>query len=85
MTRVQAINTLKEGAAMSALDEAINDIRDHQSIWGHTNSAEEDAFNREILGALIDLQVRSVERAVRLGEAMSCRLKHEQSIQKEAA
>lgn len=75
MNRAQCINTLKEGAAMSAIDAAIEEIRNEQQLWGRLNHPEEDAFTREILGTLIELQVRSVERAVRLGEAMNCRLR----------
>ncbi len=82
MNRVQCINTLKEGAALSAVDAAIEAIRDHQERWGHVNEPEEDAFARAILGSLIELQVRSVEQSIRLGEAMCQRLA---AAEKEAA
>lgn len=71
--RAEAINTLKEGAALSAVDAAIETIRDHRERWASTYEPEEDAFTREILGTLIELQVRSVEMAVKLGDAMARR------------
>lgn len=78
MNRVQCINILKEGSALSAVDSAIEVIREHQERWGHVNEPEEDAFTRSILGSLIELQVRSVEQSIRLGDAMCRRLRSEQ-------
>lgn len=73
MSRLSCIAMLKDGAAMSALDDAIEAIRSHQERWGHVNEPEETAFTLGILGALIELQVNSVEAAVRLGETMKQR------------
>mgnify|MGYP001179313471 CR=1 FL=1 len=74
MNRIRAITTLKDSVGPTAVDAAIEAIRDYRERWGLTAEPEEDALTREILGTLIDLQVRSVERSVRLGEAMSRRL-----------
>lgn len=75
MNRAQCITTLKDSVGPTAIDAAIEAIRDHRERWGAIAEPEEDALTREILGTLIELQVRSVERAVRLGEAMNCRLR----------
>lgn len=74
MNRIRAITALKDSVGPTAIDAAIEAIRDHRERWGSTCEPEEDALTREILGTLIDLQVRSVTSAVRLGEAMSRRL-----------
>ena len=74
MNRIRAITALKDSVGPTAIDAAIEAIRDYRERWGLTAEPEEDALTREILGTLIDLEVRSVERAVRLGEAMSRRL-----------
>lgn len=75
MNRIRAITALKDSVGPTAVDAAIEAIRDFRERWGPTCEPEEDALTREILGTLIELQVRSVERAVRLGEAMNCRLR----------
>lgn len=74
MNRIRAITALKDSVGPTAVDAAIEAIRDYRERRGASAEPEEDALTREILGTLIDLQVRSVERAVRLGEAMSRRL-----------
>lgn len=75
LNRLQCITLLKGGAAPSAVDDAIEAIRAHQERWGQCAEPEEDALTREILGTLIDLQIRAVEQSIRLGEAMSRRLR----------
>ena len=74
MNRIRAITALKDSVGPTAVDAAIEAIRDFRERWGPTCEPEEDALTREILGTLIELQVRSVTSAVRLGEAMSRRL-----------
>ena len=81
MNRIRAITALKDSVGPTAVDAAIEAIRDYRERWGLTAEPEEDALTREILGTLIDLQVRSVERAVRLGEAMSRRLTAANDVQ----
>lgn len=74
MNRIRAITALKDSVGPTAVDAAIEAIRDFRERWGSTCEPEEDALTREILGTLIELQVHSVTQAVRLGEAMSRRL-----------
>ena len=74
MNRLSAITALKDGPAMSALDEAIEAIRDHMDRWGPVMEPEERAYTRTILGTLIDLQVVSVSEAVRMGTVMANRM-----------
>lgn len=75
MNRIRAITTLKDSVGPTAIDAAIEAIREHRERWGGTAEPEEDALTREVLGTLLDAQVHFVQRAVRLGEAMSCRLR----------
>jgi hypothetical protein len=74
MNRLAAITALKDGPAMSALDEAIEAIRDHMDRWGPVMEAEERTYTQTILGTLIDLQVVSVSEAVRMGTVMANRM-----------
>lgn len=74
MNRLQCIQSLKDGPAMSALDQAIETVRDHMEKWGRSMPMEERTYTHAILGNLIDLQVRSVTDAVRMGETMNRRL-----------
>lgn len=74
MSRLSCIQSLKDGPAMSALDQSIETIRDHMEKWGRSMPVEERTYTHVILGNLIDLQVRSVTDAVRLGETMNRRL-----------
>lgn len=85
LTRLQCITLLKGGAALSAVDDAIEAIRDHRERWGKAAQPEEDALTLEILGGLIALQIRAVEQSVRLGEAMRLRLLNEAEAERLAA
>lgn len=73
LTRLQCISELRDGTAMSALDTAITTIRDDLERWTPGYEPEELEFTRALLGSLIELQVKSGEQAIRLGEAMNRR------------
>ena len=84
MNRLQAITSLRDATAMSALNYAIETIRDDLAKWGPGMEPEEHAFARNILGNLIDLSVSTDREAVELGALMSRRL-FEQSQLEQAA
>lgn len=74
MNRIRAITALKDSVGPTAIDAAIEAIRDYRERWGPTCEPEEDALTRKILGTLIELQDQTMEDVVRHGEAMSRRL-----------
>lgn len=83
MTRLKAITALRDAPAMSALNYAIETIRDDVAKWGNGMEAEERVFAKTILGTLIDLSVAMDSEAVRVGTLMAARLSLE--TEKEAA
>lgn len=84
MNRLQAITALRDAPAMSALNYAIETIRDDLAKWGGAMEAEEHAFARNILGNLIDLQVSTDREAVRVGTQMAARLSEQSQLEQAA-
>ena len=83
MNRLQSITALRDAPAMSALNYAIETIRDDLAKWGNGMEPEEHAFALNLQGHLIDLSVRMDSEAVRVGTLMAARLSLE--TEKEAA
>lgn len=84
MTRLQSITALRDATAMSALNYAIETIRDDLAKWGPGMEPEEHAFARKILGNLIDLSVRTDSEAVRVGTLMAARLSEQSQLEQAA-
>lgn len=74
MNRLQAITTLRDTAAHSALDAAIDAISDDITRWGHVMQSEERDHTRMILDRLLDLQAAAVRSATSRGGVLSDRL-----------
>lgn len=86
MNRLQAITALRDTAAHSALDAAIEAIRDDLDRWDRTMEPEEREHTRMILDRLLDLQAAADRSATNRGGVMSARLAAEAlTAQKEAA
>jgi|GEM_PF-2479764 len=73
VSRLQCISELRDGAAMSALDTAIDTVRDDLERWGSAYEPEERDLTAIILEGLIELQAEATKQAVRLGEKMNQR------------
>lgn len=73
VSRIRCISELKDGAAFSSLDTAIDTIRDDLERWGSAYEPEERDFTRFILEGLTKLQADATQQAARLGEAMNRR------------
>ena len=84
MNRLQSITALRDAPAMSALNYAIETIRDDLAKWGGTMEPEEHAFARNILGNLIDLSVSTDSEAVRVGTQMAARLSEQSQLEQAA-
>lgn len=84
MTRLQAIAALRDAPAMSALNYAIETIRDDVAKWGNGMEAEEQAFALNLLGKLIDLQIETDREAVRVGTQMAARLSEQSQLEQAA-
>ena len=74
MNRLSAITALRDTAAHSALDAAIEAIRDDLERWNRSMEPEERDHTRMILDRLLDLQANAVRSATCRGEVMSARL-----------
>lgn len=74
MNVLQAITALRDTRAHSALDAAIDDIRDDLERGGSTMQPEERDHTRLILDRLLDLQAHAIRSATRRGEVLSARL-----------
>ncbi|KQW79748.1 hypothetical protein [Brevundimonas sp. Root1279] len=75
-SRLSCINELRECTAMSAVDTAIEEIREWVDRWGphmKVNDPEEYAKTQRILGTLIELQANEVQISVREGEVKHIR------------
>ena len=84
MNRLQAITALRDAPAMSALNYAIETIRDDLAKWGPGMEAEERVFAKTILGTLIDLSVETDREAVRVGTQMAARLSEQSQLEQAA-
>lgn len=84
MTRLQSITALRDATAMSALNYAIETIRDDLAKWGPGMEAEERVFSKTILGTLIDLSVAMDSEAVRVGTQMAARLSEQSQLEQAA-
>lgn len=84
MTRLKAIAALRDAPAMSALNYAIETVRDDLAKWGNGMEAEERAFALSLLGKLIDLQVETDREAVRVGTQMAARLSEQSQLEQAA-
>lgn len=75
MSRLSCITELRTCHAMSALDEAIESIRDDIACYGAVLQTlpEERAKTLRILGNLLELQADELLLSVREGEAMNIR------------
>ena len=87
MNRLQSICALRGSEGVTAVDGAIETIRDWVEKWGFNMEPEELTLTKEVLGNLLELQANLIPRAVRLGETMSIRLTEEarQSQQEDLA
>lgn len=81
MNRLQAITTLRDACAHSAVDSAIEAIRDDLNRWDRAMEPEEREHTRMILDRLLDLQANAVRSATRRGETMSIRLTAQERVE----
>lgn len=84
MNRLKAITVLRVAPAMSALNYAIETIREDLAKWGNGMEAEEKTFALNLLGKLIDLQVSTDREAVRVGTQMAARLSKQSQLEQAA-
>lgn len=84
MNRLKAITALRDAPAMSALNYAIETIRDDVAKWGGTMEPEQYFFALNVLGHLIDLQVSTDLEAVRVGTQMAARLSEQSQLEQAA-
>lgn len=74
MNRLSAIQSMRDTVAHSAVDDAIERIRDDLERWGFVTDPEELEHTRFILDRLLDLQASAIRSATTRGTTMAERV-----------